>query len=135
MKKLGIIAGALALAGLAVPAAHSSAPPSCFGKTATYVGTSGDDIIYAGVENDVIYARGGNDTVYVQDDDQATATYLCLGDGNDTVRGAHFKINGGSGYDRATVNVCWAEYPDTSIGQPQIYKVESITLTQCPMTR
>lgn len=135
MKRTMLAVTALVPTILVVPAAQSG-NPTCFGKTPTYIGTSGDDVIYAGPDNPVIYAKGGNDTVYVQDDDQAETTWLCLGDGNDTVTGAFFRINGDGGYDRASVNVCWAGQAAVNYwGEPKLYKVESVTLTPCTMTR
>ncbi|OFW66407.1 MAG: hypothetical protein A2Z12_05100 [Actinobacteria bacterium RBG_16_68_21] len=72
------------------PVTHGSRGMStCFGRTATLVGTNGDDLLEGGPGSDVIDGRGGNDTI----NGLGGKDYLCGGAGDDT-------INGGGGRDR-----------------------------------
>jgi Ca2+-binding RTX toxin-like protein len=65
--------------------------PTCLGKTATIVGTRGDDRIEGTPGADVIVGRGGRDFVFAADGDDL----VCGNDGSDV-------IDGGSGDDRMT---------------------------------
>lgn len=80
---------ALILLAALLPTSTAQAAPSCFGRTATIVGTRGNDrlvgtpgndVIFGGRGTDLIEGRGGNDR-------------LCAGSGEDTLRG-------GGGRDR-----------------------------------
>ncbi|MDH4171059.1 MAG: hypothetical protein OEW42_15850 [Acidimicrobiia bacterium] len=80
------IAGALApiLAGLvaAVPAGAASADaPTCAGKAATIVGTTGADTLTGTPGRDVIVAGAGNDTIVGLEG----ADIICAGPGRDTI--------------------------------------------------
>jgi Ca2+-binding RTX toxin-like protein len=78
-----------------VQAAPAPPPPptptqgTCSGRSATHVGTNGNDTILGTSGNDVVNSFGGNDTVRTI----GGADVVCAGSGNDTVRG-------GSGNDR-----------------------------------
>ncbi|MBA3653472.1 MAG: hypothetical protein H0W70_04690 [Actinobacteria bacterium] len=65
-------------------------PPTCDGRVATIIGTSGDDSIYGTPGPDVIVGLGGNDDVYGQGGDDV----ICGGTGLDN-------IYAGDGNDRA----------------------------------
>lgn len=102
-------AALIAVLPLAGPA-HSATTttPTCFGRPATIVGTSGDDTLtgQSGV-SDVIVGLGGNDTIiggdfYEGDAIPGTAPdYICGGPGDDHIIGGpgNDHINGGSGND------------------------------------
>src|SRR5689334_16752663 len=83
----------LALAGLGLGVGLSGpatgATPKCDGRTATIVGTTGDDVIMGTAKPDVIVGLGGNDTV----DGQGGDDVICGSDGADT-------LLGGPGADR-----------------------------------
>lgn len=66
----------------------AGAVPTCEGRPATIVGTSGDDRLLGTDGIDVIVARGGNDDVTGRDG----ADVICAGHGDDT-------IDGGTGDD------------------------------------
>lgn len=87
------------------------APPACWGKPATIVGTTGNDtitgtagadVIVAGAGNDTITTLGGNDTVCAGEGDDVVDT----GDGDDFVLGGPGAdtIAGGAGNDQLTGN-------------------------------
>lgn len=75
-------------------------PPTCDGRTATIVGTQGDDVIRGTRRTDVIVARGGDDVVR----GGGGADYLCLGTGDDVAAGGPGAdlVMGGRGADRLT---------------------------------
>lgn len=85
-----------------------AAPPTCFGRTVTIMGTNGPDTLVGRADvSDVIYGGGGNDYIHGTEDfyDSGSAPdFLCGGPGNDTVRGGqgNDRLNGGDGDD--TVN-------------------------------
>lgn len=81
--QLGAVA-ALTLAGLVLVPAPSEAATTCAGRTATIVGTDGDDVLRGTARADVISGGAGDDVI------------LGLG-GNDT-------LCGGAGWDRLSGN-------------------------------
>lgn len=76
---------ALASASVAWSPPSQAAPPTCFGKSATVVGTAGDDNLVFG-PGDVVYAAGGNDIIS-SDESQTFTAYICGGAGSDIIRG------------------------------------------------
>jgi len=91
---------------IAVSAADA-ATPRCAGRTATRVGTPGNDVIFgtggvdvivAGAGNDRIYGFGGNDIICAGNG----ADYVEAGFGNDRVFGGNGNdsLRGGYGFDR-----------------------------------
>lgn len=124
-----LVVGIVLLAvGWAVKA-NAASIPKCFGKPATYVGTSGVDDIMVGYDNNVIMTMGGNDIVHV-DPDSDTQTFICMGDGNDTVVGPVWNVNGGSGKDLATVYACpWAN--SSLLSNAAILSFETVTVENC----
>jgi Ca2+-binding RTX toxin-like protein len=75
---------------------------TCFGKSATLVGTSGDDVIVGTPHRDVIVALAGNDVVRASADD-----VVCGGAGNDRLSGR--LVNGGPGADQLINGVHFGE--------------------------
>jgi Ca2+-binding RTX toxin-like protein len=76
----------------------SAAKPKCFGRTATHVGTGGDNEINGTAGNDVIVAKGGNDSIRSGKGND----YICAGGGGFDVifSGAgNDKISGEGGDD------------------------------------
>jgi Ca2+-binding RTX toxin-like protein len=70
----------------AAPAPPAPAPPAqgtCAGRSATHVGTNGNDTILGTSGNDVVNSFGGADSVRTI----GGADVVCAGSGNDTVRG------------------------------------------------
>jgi secreted trypsin-like serine protease len=55
--------------------------PTCFGRTATLLGSSGDDVLVGTEGDDVIVARGGADTITGLGGND----FICAGPGNDWV--------------------------------------------------
>jgi Ca2+-binding RTX toxin-like protein len=87
----------ITLLAAAFAAPSDAAAAKCFGKTATIVGTNGNDRINGTPGKDVIVAKDGNDTIQSKAGDDL----VCLGDGNDfagTSRGFD-KIDGAAGED------------------------------------
>ena len=101
-----------------IPTAFA-ARPKCFGRTATQVGSGGDNEIHGTARTDVIVARGGSDLIFTG----KGKDYICAGSGdidfifsgpgNDKVKGqggddAIFPgagtddLNGGPGEDFVT---------------------------------
>jgi Ca2+-binding RTX toxin-like protein len=76
---LGI--ASLLLAGIAatIPVQASAVRPKCFGKTATIVGTNGQDELRGTPKGDVIVAKGGDDLV----ESRGGVDRICLGRGFD----------------------------------------------------
>jgi Ca2+-binding RTX toxin-like protein len=86
-KRLTVIAiCALASASVAWAGPSQAATPTCFGKSATMVGTAGDDYLEFG-PGDVVYAAGGNDIIVPRDQAQAFVAHICGGAGSDSIRG------------------------------------------------
>jgi hypothetical protein len=95
MKRQRLAAGilcSLLASTLGIAVARANAAPTCFGRSATHIGTekqdtikgtSGDDVIVSFAGDDVIYGRGGSD-------------FICAGNGTDGVWG-------GPGDDRIAV--------------------------------
>jgi Ca2+-binding RTX toxin-like protein len=107
--------------------AAQAATPSCFGQTATIVGTSGDDNPLSGTSgDDVIVGLGGDDLIQ-----GGAGNDLMGGDGDD-------KLNGGTGVDMADysqfympspsdgVNVNLATGRATGEGADQLTRVEGV---------
>lgn len=87
----GVLA-ALFLAGATLVPASSpvgATPPTCAGRTATVVGTTGDDVLRGSGGADVIAAMAGDDTV----DGEGGDDVICGGGGLD-------RLDGGPGADR-----------------------------------
>lgn len=70
---------------------------TCNGRTATIVGTTGDDVLYGTNAADVIVGLGGNDTIYGGNGNDV----ICGGAGNDAIAGGNGDdtILGGDGDD------------------------------------
>jgi Ca2+-binding RTX toxin-like protein len=70
---------------------------SCRGKTATILGTPGDDVILGTPGDDIIVTRDGNDTIWAGDGNDT----ICGGNGDDNVYGGNGDdhITGGDGND------------------------------------
>jgi Ca2+-binding RTX toxin-like protein len=83
----------LAAALYAVPVAGAQGVPTCFGQSATIVGTSAADDIDGTDGPDVIVGLGGADTIR----GQGGGDLICGGAGHDTLRGGPGadKLNGG----------------------------------------
>jgi Ca2+-binding RTX toxin-like protein len=79
----------------AIPA---QAAEQCNGKTATIVGTSGDDDIYGTDGNDVISSLGGKDRIFARKGSDT----ICAGEGRDFAfgEGSVDWIEGAGGHDR-----------------------------------
>ena len=75
----------------------ASAAVTCMGKTATIVGTHGDDVIRGTKNADVIHGLSGDDVI----SGLGGNDLICAGSGNDTVYGStgHDSIYGGPGND------------------------------------
>jgi Ca2+-binding RTX toxin-like protein len=106
----------------AIPvSAQAASKPTCFGQTATIVGTKGADRITLTPEHDVVVTLGGDDTIvpefYNPEDGSASDPYIysgpspsrdfvCTGDGNDWIIGDQgssgyaYKVDAGAGDDR-----------------------------------
>jgi Ca2+-binding RTX toxin-like protein len=82
---LGLASTPIMLSG----SAGAATTPSCFGRTATIVGTAGDDNLVGTGTTDVIYGGGGSDTITGRNGDD----YMCAGDGDDSI------LDGGRGHD------------------------------------
>jgi Ca2+-binding RTX toxin-like protein len=90
---------AIAAAGLLpIPATAQIAPPECFGKTATIVGTEGDDTLSGTTGTDVIAALDGTDTILGWHDPEATYPHVpALPDEMDYICGGANAGEGGGG--------------------------------------
>jgi Ca2+-binding RTX toxin-like protein len=90
------MAAAGAMAVTLNPAGARSVP-TCYGKTATMIGTSHGEVIRGTSGPDVIVALGGNDSILSRQGND----YVCAGRGNDTIHGAEGfnRMNGGDGND------------------------------------
>ena len=87
------------LAALVVPG-NAAAAPTCFGKTATIVGTAGDDDLYkGGGGTDVWVGLAGDD--FMDWEDWSGRDFMCGNSGNDTFNPAteSDKVDGGGGGD------------------------------------
>ena len=71
-----LVAVALAAIGLASMPAAAQIAPECFGRTATVVGTEGDDTLSGTTGSDVIVALDGHDTVLGWHDPEATYPHV-----------------------------------------------------------
>jgi Ca2+-binding RTX toxin-like protein len=72
--------------------------PTCFGREATIVGTTGDDVVSGTKANDVIHALAGHDSIYAlglgtSPDLELGNDYICAGPGDDD------PVDGGGGND------------------------------------
>jgi Ca2+-binding RTX toxin-like protein len=96
-------------AGLSTGAAATK-PATCFGRTATIVGTPGDDTITGTPGSDVIYAGDGNDHIR----GRGGADFICGGSGDEV-------IYGGDGSDRIRGGrPTWAEKLQGGMGNDYI---------------
>lgn len=97
MQRLALLATTATVASLLVlpPATAQAAAPSCFGKKATIVGTSGKDRIVGTDGPDVIVGRGGDDVIKGRGGDDL----ICGNYGADRLSGGPGKdnLNGGKG--------------------------------------
>jgi sugar lactone lactonase YvrE len=75
-------------------------PPKCEGRTATIVGTEGDDTIDGSPFDDVMVGLGGEDTLAGSGGDDR----ICGGDGGDDIdgQGGRDRCDGGKGRDELT---------------------------------
>jgi len=91
LARLGITAliGLFAVAPVAAGEVPDGRASTCAGRTATMVGTNGDDVLDGTSGSDVIVGLGGDDAI----NGLGGKDYLCGGSGDDT-------IDGGSGPDR-----------------------------------
>ena len=93
-----LVAVALAAIGLAPMPAASQTAPECFGRTATVVGTEGDDTLSGTTGSDVIVALDGTDTVLGWHDPEATYPHVpALPDAMDYICGGANAGEGGGG--------------------------------------
>jgi Tol biopolymer transport system component len=78
------------------------ATPTCIGRTATVVGTAGNDVLVGTNGNDVIVGLGGSDRIR----GGRGRDIICAGSGRDrlTGGGGNDRIGGGSGNDRVAGN-------------------------------
>jgi hypothetical protein len=76
-----------------------AAKPKCFGKKATIVGTSADNVLKGTKKADVIVGKGGDDTI----DGKGGNDLICSGGGDDNISGGggSNKLSGGTGQDQA----------------------------------
>lgn len=91
-----LLAGAAAVAALSVPVSTAEAAgPTCFGKKATILGTSGQDRLVGTDGSDVIVGRGGDDVIKGRGGDDL----ICGNYGADRLSGGPGKdsLNGGKG--------------------------------------
>jgi Ca2+-binding RTX toxin-like protein len=86
-----LVAGVLAVTSTAWAGGTT---PTCFGQTATIVGTPGDDVLMGADGTDVIVGKGGNDTIYGEDEDDpynylstGGDDFLCGNGGIDRIEG------------------------------------------------
>ena len=88
MRLVALVATVLVLlaaagVGLSLSAPATGATPTCEGRTATIVGSPGDDVIMGTTKPDVIVGLGGDDMI----DGQAGDDVICGNDGADTLLG------------------------------------------------
>jgi hypothetical protein len=68
-----VVALAIGAVGAVAVPADAAARPKCFGRTATIVGTNGDDVLKGTAGADVIVGRGGQDTILARGGTTASA--------------------------------------------------------------
>ena len=99
LARLGITAliGLFAVAPVAAGEVPDGRAPTCAGRTATMVGTNGDDVLDGTSGSDVIVGLGGDDAI----NGLGGKDYLCGGSGDDTIGGGGGpdRIYGGGGND------------------------------------
>ena len=78
--------------------------PKCFGRTATIIGTEGDDTLSGTTESDVIVGLGGKDTIT----GEGRIDFICGGGGDDI-------ISGGRGNDNISGDA--GNSPDLPVGK------------------
>jgi Ca2+-binding RTX toxin-like protein len=95
-KVLAVLAGVW-LVGSYLPESHA-ATYTCFGRTPTIVGTTGNDEITGTASTDVIKGAAGNDTIY----GGGGQDLICGGGGVDEIygQGGSDKVTGDTGLDR-----------------------------------
>lgn len=91
--------------------AQGASIPTCNGKPATYVGTAGADSIEMDDSNAVAVGAKGNDAFRAPTDDEywsypSKDMTACGWAGNDSFYGTFRFIDGGGGFDIATVAAC-----------------------------
>lgn len=113
-----VMAAASALAATALMGlpSEASAAYTCFGKTATIVGSNSGTTIKGTPKSDVIVARGGNDTIFGYGGDDL----ICGGDGADVIDGGagNDRIEGGPGWLTTDASGAKVVRNDTLIGGP-----------------
>lgn len=94
---LAVLLVLLALMGMPQQAFAQAVTQTCNGKTATLVGTTGDDVLRGSKRPDVIVGLGGNDTIMGASGNDT----ICAGPGNDLILAGngHDFVDGGSGGD------------------------------------
>ena len=93
-----LVAMALTAIGLTPVSATAQTAPTCFGKTATIVGTEGDDTITGTTGTDVIVALDGTDKVFGWHDPEPSYPYEpTLPDEMDYICGGANASEGGGG--------------------------------------
>jgi hypothetical protein len=107
--------------------ADAAAPTTCNGLPATVVGTNHADALSVNSADGLVaVGKAGNDTIYgPYDSDYWNFTYdavACGWAGNDTFAGTFKFIDGGGGFDTATVEACSGTV---------IRNVEQVTLISC----
>jgi len=123
-----LLAGCLPLATLpALGSPAAAAAPTCFGLTATIVGTAGDDVINGTAGADVIVGLDGNDTIHGGGGNDT----ICGGNGNDSITGdaGSNQIDGGDGDDAMAGSATDA---DTFVGGYGAY--DSVLFSNLPAT-
>jgi hypothetical protein len=123
------------LAAALLTACEPPPPQTCEGRTATIVGTAGDDLINGTSGADVILGLGGNDTINALGGDDV----VCGVAGNDVLAGGagNDLLSGGDGFDTGTwaglttgaVNANLATGTATGEGTDTLLALEGLTGT------
>lgn len=108
----GLLIATLVMTPWVAKQAHGATVPTCNSQPATYVGTVGADQIDQDDHNPVAVGGKGNDTFRAPTDDEywsypSKKLTACGWAGNDTFYGTFDYIDGGGGYDVATVAACF----------------------------
>ena len=109
MRRTLILLAAVALVALSASILSASAGagdrPECLGRTATIVGTNGNDQLDGTDGNDVIVAKGGNDKI---EHLHHGTDRVCGNGGQDEIKAQDSdkaSVNGGQGYDKCDVEL------------------------------
>jgi Ca2+-binding RTX toxin-like protein len=101
MRRLAATMAVVALVGGQLLPTKASAAPTCFGRVANIVGTSGDDeLSKSGTGVDVFVALAGDD--FLDYEDYTGNDFMCGNSGDDDLNPASGsdRLNGGAGKDR-----------------------------------